>query len=956
MSALILVILAAFVISLKLLPAMSEIPQIFPDFIIENVSGSGLNKSGELTLFWVIVTGGAIMLCVLNALYRLIPHARIERIAEKYDRFAEKKHLLCLFVMLFPFSAGLLVFRQFSFPLFFGMILYIICSFLKKDCLYQVLFTYILCYYAILSVCSFGCHFSTKFQLSSSRLYLFTLIAGTLCSVVLYLSEKEKKEALYWQRLLLILQCFLPGLFFIFMIDKYLYRGSIIRVSYAPGYYVFFILLLLISLFSLLFNLFQGWKNKKADFIGAAAPMIIFAYHSFCAAPMYAQPDQHHHGEQMIPWNQIFEHGQKLYETYTPVSGLFPYLNGAIQHLLLEGTVTDYAPAISITMVIFCLLTMYLIYKHTGGIHAMLFAVLFMLPCYNRQYMVLPLLLLFSLPKLIKRPVKWFFLYILCSFLAGLYYPLFGAAVFLGAAPLAVYQIYIWISGKKTDRFYTAACCILLIAVSLTIPFLFKILKHTLTYSSQTVTADGIVLCNQTAPAEFMPYLAGYETLRQYLYLGMRFLLPAIGIWLFVYFLYLSKSKKDYQKVLLYVSGIITLAVSYSYTLVRADIGRILSRTAPVLIAVAGIYLPILLLKEKQKNRLIFACCVALPMLIYMQVSQTKNPDLWVYPDGESLLVMDDSAKLFSYYPVPETFVKSEDTGLSYRYQKLLGRGFMVSDQIHYITDYAKVIEKCESVSDHVSYMAFDGQGFYDYLGVRCYGTGYIPAARSYEAQMEIFNSDLDHLPVVFYINPMSSYYIFRKMADIGYIYDAYDKAFYPPDLYAEIYSDTIYADLDSLQLSRAKKNDYRTDAEATDFGLSAVSFAKSYESLSERLCTDQTCSLSADNLPSVFKGSRYDALYIKFSREMSADTTLQIRFSDSDNNTFPGAYISCNLNGSSLLIPIGMNACWYLSELKDFKITLQNSTESSEITYRELINKTAESPYIEDLQLIPIK
>ena len=27
--------------------------------------------------------------------------------------------------------------------------------------------------------------------------------------------------------------------------------------------------------------------------------------------------------------------------------------------------------------------------------------------------------------------------------------------------------------------------------------------------------------------------------------------------------------------------------------------------------------------------------CFALPMMIYAQVSWTKNPDLWVYPDGE---------------------------------------------------------------------------------------------------------------------------------------------------------------------------------------------------------------------------------------------------------------------------------------------------------------------------------
>lgn len=49
----------------------------------------------------------------------------------------------------------------------------------------------------------------------------------------------------------------------------------------------------------------------------------------------------------------------------------------------------------------------------------------------------------------------------------------------------------------------------------------------------------------------------------------------------------------------------------------------------------------------------------------------------------------------------------------------------MVADQIHYIEEYASVIEKCEKVSDDVSYMAFDGQGFFDYLGVKCYNRLY---------------------------------------------------------------------------------------------------------------------------------------------------------------------------------------------------------------------------------------
>ena len=54
---------------------------------------------------------------------------------------------------------------------------------------------------------------------------------------------------------------------------------------------------------------------------------------------------------------------------------------------------------------------------------------------------------------------------------------------------------------------------------------------------------------------------------------------------------------------------------------------------------------------------------------------------------------------------------------------------------------------------------------------------------RSYEAQKEIWDAASQNLPVVFYLQPESSYYIFRFMLEAGYVYCAEDKAFYPSSL-----------------------------------------------------------------------------------------------------------------------------------------------------------------------------
>ena len=1039
MLALLLVILLAAILCLKLLPVFSGTTPQFTDFIIEHVSATGLNKSGELTLFWLITVGGAVLLCALLFLSPLITkhistcimrtssketafHSPLAKswenikqfpIIRRLQEYFGGNHMLYLCAIAIPFLVYLMIYQKFSFPLFFGLLIVVICFFVKKVQLYPTLFTYMLTYYTVLSVLSIGCQLTTRFQFSSKKIYALSILVGTVLVVCIRIADRIKIDNLFSQRILLLLQCFLPGLFSVYLIDKYYYHDSMIRVPYAAGYYLFFFVLATIFFIALLYHLFLFWKEKKEDIICAITPMIIYAYHSFCAAPMYAQPDQHHHGEQMIPWNQIFEHGQTAYETYTPVSGLFPFVNGFIQHILLDGTISDYAPAISITMVIFCILTMFLVYKHVGGSKALMFAVLFTLPCYNRQYMVLPLLLLLTLPKLIKKPLAWFFCYILGSFMAGLYYPLFGAAVLLAAFPLALWQIGSMIKlirknhisrpsksqsvtqtvmmknlgQTKQSILYLTAYILLFVLIICSFPLLFRMLNHTLTYSSQTILADGIALSNQTAPETFLPYLAGHQTIRHYLYMALRFLLPAIAIWLLLYFICMiirnhqllhklqklqklqnlqklqdnqilqndkiSRKKQAILNCLILLVGIITLVISYTYTLVRADIGKILSRTGPILAAIIGIYLPVHLLSKndcifsslkndtlkdasvknaslknsiKCKYSVIIGLCLSIPMLLYAQVSETKNPDLWVYPDGESQLVMDDGAKLFAYYTVPDTFLKSEDTGLSKRYQELLGRGFMVADQIHYIEEYASVIEKCEKVSDDVSYMAFDGQGFFDYLGVKCYGTGYIPAARSLKAQQRIWNSNPSHLPVVFYIQPEYDYYIFRFMLDAGYVYCQDDNAFYPPELYEKLSEANLVTPPD----------DFRQSIYPTDFGLSTASFGASYQSFLENYVLQE--GVDIQTVKSISKMS-YDVLYLEFDNQKLqalgqtlcenelSNLQVSIEWYDTEGKKFEGSKVTCQYGDGKLLIPIGMNACWLLSDIDRFTISLYDST-----------------------------
>lgn len=82
-----------------------------------------------------------------------------------------------------------------------------------------------------------------------------------------------------------------------------------------------------------------------------------------------------------------------------------------------------------------------LLKKQVSGEWAFFISVLFVVPSYNRYAFVLPVMLLLSLPELVKRKNLWLKAWYLTSFLQGLYYPVYGAAVCMGFLPLGIWQV-----------------------------------------------------------------------------------------------------------------------------------------------------------------------------------------------------------------------------------------------------------------------------------------------------------------------------------------------------------------------------------------------------------------------------------------------------------------------------------------------------------------------------------
>ena len=942
------VLLCAFLFHLLYERFVTDTP-VFFDFIIEATAESGYNKAGELRLFRLLTLCGFLLL----AAGTMLINKSVKKTSAGGNVTCSSYYPL---LFLFPACVYLLLSGVFSGPLFF-MAGYtsLVCLLQKRhikaedtqtgddtDCLLLCIVP-ILSYYSLLSVFTLLTLFDSRFAITTSFLYLSTIILTSASLFIYRFTFRPIGSGFSLRQFLILLQFPIPMLLTLYLRDTYLYRGRLVRIPFATGYYAAIFLLLAGCYVGLVIFFKKARKNPDA-LVAKVTPVVIFIYRSYQCCPMFAQPDQHHHGEQMIPWQQIIDLGQSPYREYTPVSGLFPMVNGFLQNVLMKGTVSDYAPALSLTTTLFALLTMYLITLHIGNTKALAAAVLFALPAYNRQYMVLPLLLLFYLPSLLKRKALWLRIWLFSCFLGGLYYPLFGAAVLVGTLPLFLMQLSGYIkSGALKDDLKKASFyigwLICLIPIALCLPLLSRMGSHTLTYSSQTILADGISLASQQPPESFLSLFSGFSQLRSSLYLLYRFFLPAFWLWLpFLLLLIccLTMGKKALQNETLrlfccsLLSVILTLGISYTYTLVRADVGVYLARTAPVLIAVGGLFLLTALVRLQsapggispfsgREAAILAAIFCCLPFLCYARVGDEKNPALWTYPDGNDALVADDVSKLFTYYEVPDTFAKMSDEQLLSDPSRL-GDGFMVADQFSYLQKYDKVLQRMKRHGfDDVSYMGYDGQGFYYYLNTQACATGYLPVARSRQAQQRILENAMDERPVIFPLDPEKSYYLYRWLLsqEADYIYDRDDGCFYPAEIWAQ------FTDKGSAPASLSDC----TEGYARDLDLRRVcqSFGDSSQTLLDQQTDEIFLPLTALDVSWLnplgemsVNGSAYDLLYLPLTfGDTQGDGVLpqcsriEISFSCV---TGENASVSCLTGDGNLLIPLGMNPHWLLN------------------------------------------
>lgn len=903
------------------------------DLIIDQTVMDGGNKTGEWEFFWGLLWLGCFCILGLFLIKRNLFTSRRNFHTSDLSvsrpsswnfslSFNEVPLLLKCALCFFPPVIQLICYGKVSLYLWlFSLTFALLVIILKKDCAKGIsLFLFL--YFDIHTVNLISSVFTGKY-LHSDLLIFGAATAVFLFTLLFYFHFYGVFDKIYF-----ISQLPLPLLLILYLKNSYRYQGQILQLAYPKAYMVFIgilILALYIGFFLQYYFFCRSLRNKRG-FTAAVSAVSVFLFGSYIPSAFIIPTDMHHYGEQMLPWQQIVTLGNSPYESYFPVSGLFPMLAGGMNRLLFQGKASSFGAAFVIVFLLFAILTICMISLHVDGKWTLLFAFLFHMPVYCRTWIILPVLLLLLHPFILESKKRFLYLYVFCGFLSGLYYPLFGLALIASGMPFALVRLFFFFKDGdfkeeiRKKSFYLETV-ILFIPVLLSVPLLTKMASHILTYSDQTLLADGLALSSISVPGWFMPYLSSFENIRAGAYYALRFLGPMLPVWFFLLlllaFYHENRNRKPYcQPAFLGLSaGFLILPVCYTYTLVIMDeswVSRLFSRSSHVYLWILGIFLPILLIrfgKQIFQKESFAAVCIAfslsIPFLSFYQMGDYQFPA----PDGitnaECACVGEYTANLL---PFPVSFsavlVSEEDAA---RFPSL-GYGFMESSVREQLYEYDEKLEILCSKDKDLKILALDKQQMYYFLlDKSALYSGKVSLAKSLKAEKAVIALIDEHTVVGSDLSPLNNYYIYRELLRKGYAYDDITGFYLPRSLYISMYGEESY-----------------TAADLSDSPWAAPLYlSKCALSLGHNLENLSASTLITSHAPSEF-------LYVEINRE-----ALNARFDGALNEntimTISWNGKSClltDLGDGTLLLPLASNADWALGNYSQVFISLYHETK----------------------------
>lgn len=903
------------------------------DLIIDQIAMDGSNKTGEWEFFWGLLWLGCFCILGLFLMGRSflgstagkcgseLPSAHDTSSWDFTSSFEKVPLPLICVLCFFPPVIQLICYGKVSLSLWLFALTFSLLMFIfKKDC-GKCISLFLFLYFDVHVINLIAAFVIGKYLHSDLLIFAAGAVIFSF-ALIFYFHFYGVFDKIFFAS-----QLPLPLLLILYLKHSYRYQEQILQLHHPKSYIIFiaFFMLALYIGFFLQYYFFRKSDKSIKPFIAAASSISIFLYGSYIPAALIIPSDMHHYGEQMIPWQQIVSLGNSPYKDYAPVSGLFPMPTGGINQLFFGGKASTYGAAFVILFILFGTLTVCMISLHVNGKWTLLFAFLFHMPVYCRTWIILPVLLLLLLPSVIHNKRRFLYLYVFCGFLSGLYYPLFGLALIVAGMPYALVCFFSYLKDKefltevKKKSFY-AETLILLVPIILSIPLLIKMASHILTYSHQTLLADGLSLSSISVPQWFLPYLSSFKQIRSGAYYALRFLGCMLPVWLFLLlllsFYYQNKEKKPYKEpaFLGLSAGFLILPVCYTYTLVVMDetwVSRLFSRSSHIFLWIIGIFLPILLIRfgkqifQKEASvALLTAFSLSVPFLTFYQMGDYQFPALDGRTNAECACVGEYTANL-SPFPVSPSFVPiSEEDAARF---PALGYGFMESGVREQLYTYDERLEILHKADEDLKLLALDKlQMYYFLLNESALYSGKVSLAKSHEAAEAVIALLDEHTVAGNDLSPLNNYYIYRELIKRGYVYDSITEFYLPKTLYVSIYGEESYA-ATSLSDSPWAAPLYMSKC--------ALSLGHNLENLSASV-------LIASDTPSEFLYVEIDiaALNTRFGGTLNEDTIMTISWEGK-------SCLLTDLGDGVLLLPLASNADWATGGYDQVFISLYDET-----------------------------
>ena len=761
---------------------------------------------------------------------------------------------------------------------------------------------------------------------------------------------------------ILLMQVTIPFLMLVYLASTYKYGEEYIKIHIPYRIQVLVWGIIIIFIIEAVKKVFKQWNKAShmSDILGYGTCVAIMSFNRYSGSGSIIWSDLHHPYENIIGYTQIVEWGQKLFSEYIPVSGMYSLVHGWFMSFLGHGEVSYYYLTTNLFYLFTIFIVVFLLRRQLQAEWVLLITLIYLIIDYDRIAFILPIMLLLAWSKLIEKRSLWLKVWFLTSFLHGLYYPVFGAAVCIAFLPMGIWQIYVYAKygdlrkDIKTTRFWIGwlLCFIPVICGG---KLLIGTVKHMMAMGEQTVYADGITRFGQIVPAGFCSYIQTLP-IRLIIYYLCSFLIVISLVWLSIALFYKNgevyiKDKK--LKMDNPVGGCLSLSfglmllVAFSYTVIRMDIGSIYARNDGIV-------------------RISFVIIV---ILVANYMKDNKNA-IWVFAfamfsiaivSSEGFFSIGKSAKLEPYYTVPEGYVYVTEDSI-----ERLGECFVAGSVYDELQNVNNVVS---SLDREKTYLGVVGQfGLFYLFDIK--GDSVMEITRTikgYDATKEtvelIRNNETlvgDKLSVV------NNYYLYHWLITSGeYIWDSENRLFIPNDGSAS--KEEILEQNKNMELG----------AEDEKLGRVAGSWGSSMDTL-EEIFSEENADYDINkesfytiiDFNQMVNGEDADFIYVEFANMDKNYEYILFNLSESivqetdrynwASNMMKKDYnrgmavtvywtdeigiehnMNCAMDEGKLLIPIGAGKGWLLNEHSEIRIVVkqgENIIETPEITSFRLL------------------